>query len=124
MAQLVHFLLLAAVGTCYCAALMEMPMPEGGRLRRAPEDNWPAIYPSGFYLQGGVYASKTNGFWATTGEIYNDRPVYKGGNNDALSVYYRVSGGATDMWVLDFNDVSEEWEGTVAIQSTLFASEV
>ena len=32
--------------------------------------------------------------------------------------HYRISG----YWVLDFNDVSKDWDGTVAIQDTLFAS--
>ena len=125
MAQLVHFLLLVAVGICCCAAaVMEMPIPEkSGRFRRGPEDNWPRIYPRQFSLHGGVYSQHSNGDWMATGEIYNDRPVYRGGRSN-WAVYYRVSGYAANKWVLDFNDVSEDWDGTVAIQSTLFASEV
>ena len=79
------------------------------------------IYPREFYLLGGVYSSKTNGVWSASGEIYNERPVYKGGNNNNWSVYYRAK---LSKWVLDFNDVSEDWDGTVAVQSTLFATEV
>ena len=125
MAQLVHFLLLAAVGICCAAALMEMPIPEeGGRSRRGAEENFPEIYPRFIYLSGGVYKQYTNGYYYTTGQVYNGRPVYKGGKNRAWSVYYRVSGYAPKKWVLDFNAVDETWAGTVAIHSTLFSHEV
>jgi len=65
MAQLVHFLLLAAVGICCCAAaVMEMPIPEeGGRFRRGPSDNWGKIYPTQFVLEGGVYPGHSNGMY-------------------------------------------------------------
>ena len=119
MAQLVHFLLLTAVGICCAAAQMEMPK----RSRRAPEDNWPSIYPTQFVLEGGVYPQHSNGIYNAEDELYNDRPVYRGGTSD-WAVYYRVSGPAADKWVLDFDDVSEDWEGTVAMQATLFAPEV
>ena len=53
--------------------------------------------------------------------IYNERPVYR---NGGWSIYYRISGYATNQWVLDFNDVSEDWDGTLAIQTEVFASTV
>jgi len=102
---------------------MEISIPEERvRFRRADED-WPAIYPYQFVLHGGVYADRTNGLYTAQDELYNDRPVYRSATT-YYKVYYRVSGGAANKWVLDFNDVSEEWSGTVAIQSTLFAPEV
>lgn len=125
MAQLVHFLVLAAV--C-CTALEGMPIPEeipkpeeGERFRRGPEDSWPDLYPSGFFSHGGTYSSDTDGLWVTTGNVYNNRPVYRDTNNKGWSIYYRNN---INKWVRDFNDVSEEWSGTVGIQSKLFASEV
>ena len=57
-----------------------------------------------------------NGVYTADG-TYNDHPIYK---YSYWSIYYRVSG----YWVLDFNDVSEDWDGTVATQNTLFASNV
>ena len=104
-------------------ALKEMPIPAAGdakRVRRAPEDNWPGVYPESITTVGGVYASRANGVYTADG-TYNDRPVYK---NGGWSIYYRVSGYAANDWVLDFNGVSEDWDGTVAIQSSLLASDV
>jgi len=46
--------------------------------------------------------------------MYNGYPIYKGGNNNNWSIYRRSGGAAEDQWVLDFNDVSDEWSGTVA----------
>ena len=121
MSQLVYFLLLATVGICWCADVKEMPMPEeGGRFRRGPEDNWPAIYPREFSVHGGVYPSHSNGNWMASDQIYNDRPVYRGGTSN-WAIYFRT---ATNSWVLDFNGVDETWAGTVATQKTLFSSEV
>ena len=70
------------------------------------------------HVYGGVYTSHSNGEY-TIQDTYNDRPVYKGASSN-WSIYYRVLGYATNQWVLDFNDVNEEWDGTVAIQTTLF----
>ena len=131
MAQLLHtVLLLTIIGACACMAMTEevktMPIPrDSKRFRRSPEDNWPAVYPESIKAIGGVYASRANGVYTAQSETYNDRPVYKGPDGStSWSIYYRVSGYATNDWVLDFNDVSEDWDGTVAIQSSLFSSEV
>ena len=122
MATILRVLLAFTImGACTCMAFKTMPIPsEGGRSRRSPEDNWPGVYPESIVTIGGVYASRANGVYTADG-TYNDRPVYK---NGGWSIYYRTSGYATNDWVLDFNDVSEDWDGTVAIQSTLFASNV
>ena len=95
-----------------------MPFPAAGKhaVRRSPEDNWPGVYPESITTIGGVYASYYNGLFTANG-TYNNRPVYK---NGGWSIYYRVSG----YWALDFYDVSEDWDGTVAIQNELFASTV
>ena len=74
-----------------------------------------APYPIVIAVSGGVYARYTNGEYTAKG-VYNDRPVYKNGQ---WSIYYRVSGFAANNWVLDFNDVSEEWDGTVAYNKEL-----
>lgn len=126
MAQVHRVLLLfTIVGTYTCMALKEMPIPATGdakRMRRAPEDNWPGVFPQNIITIGGVYASHHNGVFTSDGsEKYNDRPIYR---NGGWSIYYRTSGYAANSWVLDFNDVSEEWDGTVATQTTLFASTV
>jgi hypothetical protein len=99
-----------------------MPIPRAGAhaVRRAPEDGWPGVYPGSIITVGGVYGNRHNGLFTADG-TYNDRPVYK---NGGWSIYYRISGYATNSWVLDFNDVSEEWDGTVATQNQLFASTV
>ena len=113
-------LLFAIIGVTTCLVVpVEMPRPgESQRMRRNAEDNWPAIYPATFSLYGGIYPEHSNGEYTIIG-TYNDRPLYKGGTSN-WSIYYRVSGYAPNQWVLDFDDVSEEWEGTVAIQETLF----
>ena len=119
MAVLRVLLLFAMIGAYTCMELKEMPIPaEGGRVRRAPEDNWPGVFPESIVTIGGVYASRANGVYTSDGsEKYNDRPIYR---NGGWSIYYRESG----YWVLDFNDVSEEWDGTVAIQNSLYESTV
>ena len=116
-------LLFAIIGVTTCLVVpVEMPRPgESQRIRRQAE-NWGAIYPSSIYVYGGPYGSYTNGEF-TIQDTFNDRPVYKGpGSSGEWSIYYRVSviGSAPNKWVLDYNDVSEEWDGTVAFQDTLF----
>ena len=124
MDRLLHILLFLTIGVCTCMAVTEMPVPgDAKRMRRGPEDNWPDIYPDSFTVKGGVYPGHSNGEYVATDDYYNDRPVYKGGRSN-WSIYFRTSGYAANKWVLDFNDVSEEWDGTVAIKSTLFSSEV
>ena len=96
-----------------------MPIPGAGdakRVRRATADNWPGVYPVSITTVGGVYASLSNGVYTADG-TYNDHPIYKNGD---WSIYYRISG----YWVLDFNNVNEEWDGTVAIQTALYHSDV
>jgi hypothetical protein len=99
---------------------MPIPLPGRHAVRRSPESNWPGVFPDSIITIGGVYASQSNGVYTANGD-YNDRPIYK---NGGWSIYYRISGYATNSWVLDFNDVSEDWSGTVATQKELFASTV
>ena len=119
-------LVFAIIGAYTCMALDStvkiMPIPPPGKhaVRRSPSDNWPGVYPQSIITIGGVYASRSNGVFTADG-TYNDRPVYRNGD---WSIFYRVSGYAANQWVLDFNDVSEDWDGTVAIQTELFASTV
>ena len=42
---------------------------------------------------------------------YNGKPVW---TNGTWSIYYRTSGYKANRWVLDFDNVGEEWSGTVA----------
>ena len=88
-------------------------------MRRGPEDNWPGVYPGTIYTIGGVYGDRYGGEFTIDG-TYNDRPIYRSGKNGDWSIYYRMS----NYWVVDFNDVSEDWDGTVAIQDELFAPTV
>ena len=113
------------IGACACTDTVKpriMPILAAGKhaVRRAPEDNWPGVYPESIVTIVGVYTSRSNGVFTVDGD-YNDRPIYR---NGGWSIYYRVSGYAANQWVLDFNDVSEDWDGTVAIQTELFASTV
>ena len=87
--------------------LTETPFPGAGdakRVRRqgsGPEAAWPGVYPASITTIGGTYGkSHYNGVFTADG------PVYK---NRGWSIYYRKSG----YWVTDFNDVSEDWDGTV-----------
>ena len=118
MAQLLCSLLLfILIGAYSCMALTEMPIPAAGeRARRGAKENWPGVYPQSIVTIGGVYDHLANGVF-TADATYNDRPVYKNGD---WSIYYRIAG----YWVLDFDDVDEEWSGTVAIQDNLFATDV
>ena len=115
MSKLLRILLFSTIAATTCMALTEMPKPgESRRMRRGPEDNWPAIYPATFRVYGGVYPQHSNGDYSIEG-TYNDRPLYRGGSSN-WAIYYREGG----FWALDFNDVSEDWDGTVATQTTLF----
>ncbi len=53
-----------------------------------------------------------NAEYACLGEIYNNAPVYKSVNsgNEQFSIYRREDG----KWYADFNEISEEWTGTIA----------
>lgn len=68
---------------------------------------------SGLELSGDVpYPSLTRGAYGATGDIYNGSPVYA--REDAQGREWSIYRRAYDRWVLDFNDVSESWRGTVA----------
>ena len=62
MAQVLRVLLLfTIIGAYTCMALKMMPVPgaeDAKRVRRAPEDNWPGVYPESITTIGGVYASR------------------------------------------------------------------
>ncbi len=58
----------------------------------------------------GYYSELNTGSYVFTGEIYNEAPVYQlesGGYT--VSVYRR----ADYRWYLDYNEISEDWDGTV-----------
>lgn len=59
-----------------------------------------------FELAGGPYSGQTNGTFTLT-SAYNGAPVYTRGS---WSLYRRGNGE----WHVDFNDVSEDWSGTVS----------
>lgn len=63
------------------------------------------------YVAGFPYASRHNGKFTMTDFQYNGKPVWANGR---WSIYFRKSGYKANRWVLDFNDVGEEWSGTVA----------
>ena len=126
-------ILLAIIGACAfvsagIAKPRTVPIPAAGKHAvRISADGWPKIvelptfpvkrYPDIFVI-GGVYEDDTNGVYTAEGILYNDHPVYKSGDR-RWSIYYRISGYAANNWVLDFNDVSEDWDGTVAYNSDL-----
>ena len=126
-------ILFTIIGACHCAFAgiakpRTVPIPAAGKhaVHISSSGGWPKIaeidtvphipYPLSIYVSGGVYADHTNGVFTAEGVYYNERPVYK---NGSWSIYYRISGYAANNWVLDFNDVSEEWDGTVAYNSVL-----
>ncbi len=51
------------------------------------------------------------GDYVQTGETYNDAPVYALETNAMWSLYRRLNG----FWYIDFDDLDEQWSGTVAI---------
>jgi hypothetical protein len=64
-------------------------------------------------VQGIAYATSggSAGDYAFSGQIYNSAPVYtRQGGGTTWSLYKRANG----IWVVDFNTVSEDWDGTVA----------
>ena len=120
-------LVLATFTVCVCTALSEAPAAsntEHARLRRDGQGNWPNIYPESFLLTGGAYSKEVSGIYKIDPELkmYNGYPVYKGPEEDGTwRVYHRKS---PNLWVMDFNDVSESWDGTVSTQDYLFSPEV
>jgi len=58
-----------------------------------------------------AYASMSAGTYSFSGQIYNGAPVYsRTGGGYTWSLYKRANG----KWHVDFNTVSEDWDGTIA----------
>ena len=137
--QIQHILLFTIIAVCTCVQDTDRttsPNPgaaEARRTRRSPEDNWPGVYPYQIATIGGQYTTLVNGEYThadlpnllfTMSGTYNERPVYKS-DSGSWSIYYRVSGYAANSWVLDFNEVDEDWDGSVAVnRGDLFSSDV
>ena len=51
-----------------------------------------------------------NGMYTLQSTLYNNRPVYQCSDNHAYHLYRRKDG----KWYVDFNDIAEDWGGTVA----------
>jgi hypothetical protein len=65
-------------------------------------------------LSGAVYSVYNAGTYSFDGQtIYNGAPVFQlvDGVGTTWSIYRRQNG----LWYLDFNDVSEDWDGTVEV---------
>lgn len=71
-------------------------------LASAPQDT--------VYLHGIPYGA--DGAYFHSGNFYNDMPVYTLDHADTTWSLYQRSNGR---WYVDFNDVGEDWDGTVAI---------
>lgn len=67
-------------------------------------------------VQGIAYAnSGSAGDYKYLGQLYNSAPVYQlTSGSTTWSLYKR----ATGYWVVDFNAISEDWDGTVAYTNT------
>lgn len=98
---------------------MALPVPYNDIRIQGPHESWPGVYPQSFVTIGGTYGSTTQLEVVTADGVLNGRPIYKSANG-GWSIYYRSAG----YWARDFNDVSDEWDGTVGIQDNLFASTV
>ncbi|HLL85036.1 MAG TPA: hypothetical protein VK420_20365 [Longimicrobium sp.] len=62
-----------------------------------------------------AYASMSAGTYSFSGQIYNGAPVYsRTGGGYTWSLYKRANG----KWHVDFNTVSEDWDGTIAYSSS------
>lgn len=71
--------------------------------------------PFHIHVNGFPYASQHNGQFTMTDFQYNGKPVW---TNNNWSIYFRTSGYKANRWVLDFDNVGEEWSGTVAWSSS------
>ncbi|MDI1436718.1 hypothetical protein [Polyangium sorediatum] len=74
------------------------------------------VPPEATFMYGLPYASLgSDGPYVESGAIYNDAPVYTKAGPGGLtwSLYRRADG----RWYVDFNDVSEDWDGTIASTS-------
>lgn len=71
-------------------------------------------------VQGAPYASNGSaGEYAFTGDIYNNAPVYERIEGSTTWSLYKRSSGS---WYVDFNTVSEDWDGTVAYTNSAASS--
>lgn len=71
-------------------------------------------------VQGAPYASDGSaGEYAFTGDIYNNAPVYERIEGSTTWSLYKRSSGS---WYVDFNTVSEDWDGTVAYTNSAASS--
>ena len=68
------------------------------------------LTPSDVVAVGGMpYGASTDGQFIFTGTFYEGAPVYEH-ETSGWSLYSRANG----KWYVDFNEVSEDWSGTVA----------
>jgi len=67
-----------------------------------------ATRTSSVFLGNLPYAA--DGEWIATGEGYQGAPVFANADDDSFSLYRRADG----RWHADFNEVSEDWDGTIA----------
>ncbi len=67
---------------------------------------------SSVVLGGAPYTSSTTGVYEWNGTIYNGKPVFEHASGGTTWSLYQRSNGR---WYLDFNEVSEDWSGTVAV---------
>jgi hypothetical protein len=64
------------------------------------------------YMAGVPYGSSgSDGQYTASGSYYNNAPVFQRVSNGTTWSLYKRSSGS---WVVDFNTVSEDWDGTVA----------
>lgn len=63
-------------------------------------------------VAGAAYSNLGSaGEYLFTGQLYNNAPVYqRQGSGITWSLYKRANG----YWYVDFNAISEDWDGTVA----------
>ncbi len=71
---------------------------------------------SAIYMGGLPYAA--NGEWHASGEGYEGAPIFDNAANSNFRVYRRQNG----RWHADFNEVSEDWNGTFAYTTTSAAA--
>ncbi|KIG16656.1 hypothetical protein DB30_04275 [Enhygromyxa salina] len=77
---------------------------------RAAVESQEVLTPTDTVLLGGMpYTSSTDGEYLFSGEVYQGAPVYVHATS-GWSLYRRANG----KWHLDFDDISEDWAGTVA----------
>ena len=80
----------------------------------ASSNPYKAITPhKSLFIYGAPYSSQTNGEYVLQSDAVNGYPVYKK-EGTAWSFYQRTD----QKWYLDFNDVNEDWDGTVMYSET------